>query len=67
VQKSLLEPEIAAGNVVKPVGNFQLQMEPIPKNKNQARRQVVRRSNIQSKTIFMRDMYGKVTKPDWFA
>ena len=67
VQKSLLEPEINAGNVVKPVGNFQLQMEPIPRNKDQARRQVVRRSNIQSKTIFMRDMYRRVTKPDWFS
>ena len=66
VQKSLLEPEIIAGNVVKPVGNFQLQMEPIPRNKDQARRQVVRRSNIQAKTIFMRDMYRRVTKPDWF-
>ena len=67
VQKSLLEPEINAGNVVKPVGNFQLRMEPLPKSKEQARRQVVRRANIQSKTIFMRDIYGKVTNADWMG
>ena len=67
MQKRLLEPEINAGNVVKSVGNFQLQMEPIPKNKDQARRQVVRRANIQAKSFFMRDMYGRVTKPDWLS
>ena len=65
VQKNLLEPEINAGNVVKPVGNFQLSMEPIPKSKDQARRQVVRRANIQAKSIFVRDLYRKVTKADW--
>ena len=67
VQKSLLEPEISAGNPVKPIGDFQLPMERLTSDKEQSKRQIVRLSNRQVKSLFMRDLYGKVTKPDWFA
>ena len=67
VQKQLLEPEINAGNVVKPVGNFQLQMEPPPTSREKFKRQIVRRANIQAKSIFMRDLYDNVIKADWLG
>ena len=67
VQKSLLEPEITAENPVKPIGDFQLPMEQPTGSKEMSKRQVVRLANRQVKSFFMRDFYGKVTKPDWFS
>ena len=67
MQKSLLEPEISAGNPVKPIGDFQLPMERLTSDKEQSKRQIVRLSNRQVKSLFMRALYGKVTKPDWFS
>ena len=67
VQKSLLEPEINAGNPVKPIGDFQLPMEQPTRDKEKSKRQIVRRANINVKSFFMRDLYGKVTKADWFG
>ena len=67
VQKRLLEPEINAENPVKSVGDFQLPMEQPTGSKEMSKRQVVRLANRQVKSFFMRDFYGKVTKPDWFA
>jgi len=67
VQKSLLEPEINAENPVKPVGDYQLPMERLTKNKEQNKRLVVLRANINVKSFFMRDFYGKVTKDGWFS
>ena len=67
VQKSLLEPEINAENPVKPVGDYQLPMERLTRDKEQNKRLIVRRANINVKSFFMRDLYGKVTKPDWFS
>ena len=67
VQKRLLEPEINAGNPVKPVGDFQLPMERFTRDKEQNKRLIVRRADINVKSFFMRDLYGKVTKPDWFV
>ena len=67
VQKRLLEPEINAGNPVKPVGDFQLPMERLTRDKEQNKRLIVLRANINVKSFFMRDFYGKVTKPDWFS
>jgi len=67
VQKSLIEPEINAENPVKPVGDFQLPMERLTRDKELNKRLIVRRANINVKSFFMRDFYGKVTKPDWFS
>ena len=67
VQKRLLEPEINAENPVKPIGDFQLPMERLTRDKEQNKRLIVRRANINVKSFFMRDLYGKVTKPDWFS
>ncbi len=67
VQKGLIEPEINAENPVKSVGDFQLPMEQPTGSKEMSKRQVVRLANRQVKSFFMRDFYGKVTKPDWFA
>ena len=65
MQKRLLEPEINAGNVVKPVGSFQLQLEPPPTSREKYKRQIVRRANIQVKSFFMRDFYKAVVNADW--
>ena len=67
MQKRLLEPEINAENPVKSVGDFQLPMEQPTGSKEMSKRQVVRLANRQVKSFFMRDFYGKVTKPDWFS
>ena len=67
MQKSLLEPEINAENPVKPIGDFRLPMERPTSNKEMSKRQVVRLASRQVKSFFMRDFYGKVTKPDWFS
>ena len=63
----MLEPEINAENPVKPIGDFQLPMERLTRDKEQNKRLIVRRANINVKSFFMRDLYGKVTKPDWFS
>ena len=42
-------------------------MEQTTGRKETDRRHVVRLANRQVKSFFMRDFYGKVTKPDWFA
>jgi hypothetical protein len=65
VQKRLLAREIAAGNPVKPVGNFQLEMGPC-ENKEQVKKDVVRGAVSQVKSLFFRDLFGKITKPGWF-
>ena len=62
VQKSLLARELNAGNPVKPIGNFQL-----PANKTgDVKKCTVTIAKRQSQSLFMRDLYGKVHKPDWF-
>lgn len=66
VQKLLLEPEINAENPVKPIGDFQLPMERLTSDKEQSKRLIVRRANMNVKSFFMRDIYGKVTKEGWF-
>ena len=66
VQKRLVSRELAAGSPVKPVGNYQLAMEPYV-NKEKAKQDVVRRAAYQVQSLFVRDLYGKITKPDWFT
>ena len=66
VQKQLLTRELNAGSPVKPLGDFQLREEPYV-NKEQAKKDIVRRANTQVKSLFVRDLFGKITKPDWFA
>ena len=56
VQKRLLQPELEAGNPVKPVGNYQLPSKNL----------VVDWAQRQAKSFFMRDMFGNITKKDWF-
>ena len=65
VQKRLLSRELSAGNPVKPVGNFQLQMEPY-ENKDKSKKDVVRRATSQVKSLFVRDLFDKITQPGWF-
>ena len=65
VQKRLLSRELSAGNPVKPVGNFQLQMEPY-ENKEKSKKDVVRRATSQVKSLFVRDLLDKIAKPGWF-
>jgi len=62
VQKTLFSREINAGNPVKPVGDFQLQR----KRTNDPNRCVVTVASRQVKSLFIRDLYGKVVKSDWF-
>ena len=62
VQQSLLSREVNAGNPVKPVGNFQLQR----KEGVDAKKCVVTVARLQTSSIFMRDMYGRVNKKGWF-
>ena len=62
VQKSLLARELNAGNPVKPVGDYQL-----PQSKTgDVKKCVVSAAKRQTKSLFMRDLYGKVNKRDWF-
>lgn len=58
---------VNTGNVVKPVGNYQLPLEPPPTIKENYKRQIVRRANIQSRSIFVRDLYGKIMTADWLS
>jgi hypothetical protein len=62
VQASLLNREINAGNPVKPVGNYQL-----PRKKTgDPRKCIVTTAKHQCMSLFMRDLYGKVNKENWF-
>ena len=62
VQKSLLSRELNAGNPVKPVGTFQLSQS----KTGDVKKCVVSAAKRQTKSLFMRDLYGKVNRPDWF-
>jgi hypothetical protein len=62
VQKSLLARELNAGNPVKPIGDYQL-----PQSRTgDVKKCVVSAAKRQTKSLFMRDLYGKVNKRDWF-
>ena len=62
VQQSLLSREVNADNPVKPVGSFQLQR----KEGVEVKKCVVSVARLQTSSIFMRDMYGRVNKKGWF-